>query len=120
MDRPQTTHGHTKVIKTGCGKLYLTEASADSYQEVFTKLGKSGGCAASFLDGVGRLITFALNAGVPKDTIIQAFMGIQCPSPMWSNGVQVLSCLDGIAKLLKEEKDNEDQTPIQPSPSSSD
>ncbi len=120
MDRPQTTYGYTRVIKTGCGKLYLTEASAESYQEVFLRLGKSGGCAASYLDGIGRLITFALNAGVTKDTIIRAFMGIQCPSPMWSEGVQVLSCLDGIAKLLKEKKENESQTLIEPSPSSSD
>lgn len=107
MTRPTTTFGHTVVIKTGCGKLYLTEASAESYQEVFTRLGKSGGCASSFLDGIGRLITFALNAGVPKETIVRAFMGIQCPSPMWSDGVQVVSCLDGIAKLLKEEKTDE-------------
>ncbi len=104
MTRPTTTFGHTIRIKTGCGKLYLTEASSEGYQEVFTKLGKSGGCAASFLDGIGRLITFALNAGVSKDTIIRAFIGIQCPSPTWSDGVQVLSCLDGIVKLLKKEE----------------
>ncbi len=113
MDRPQTTHGYTKVIKTGCGKLYITEASAESYQETFLRLGKSGGCAASYLDGIGRLITFALNAGVLRETIVRAFIGIQCPNPTWSEGVQVLSCLDGIAKLLKEEKESESQTVIE-------
>ena len=107
MTRPPSISGHTMIIKTGCGKLYLTENYSDSYQEVFTKLGKSGGCAAAFLDGIGRLISFALNAGVPKDTIIRAFMGIQCPSPMWDGNRQVLSCLDGIARLLKEEKPDE-------------
>ncbi len=104
MTRPQAILGYTRRISCGCGKLYLTENSSDTYQEVFLRLGKSGGCAASYLDGIGRLITFALNAGVLKDTIIRAFIGIQCPSPTWSDGVQTLSCLDGIAKLLKEEK----------------
>ena len=106
MERPMTLSGHTKRIKTGCGKLYLTSNTCETYSEVFTKLGKSGGCAAAFLDGVGRLISFALNAGVPKETIVRAFVGIQCPTPMWDGARHVLSCLDGIAKLLQEEEQN--------------
>ena len=112
MDRPQTTYGHTIRIKTGCGKLYITIAEAEGYKEVFCKLGKSGGCATSFLDGIGRLITHALNdEKVTEETIIRSFSGNQCPSPQWNGNVQVLSCVDAIAKVLKSnEKEKEDES----------
>ena len=104
MNRPTEVHGITKRIETGCGKIYMTISTDPEYKEVFLRLGKSGGCAAAFLDGVGRLITFCLNLGVEKDTIIRAFAGIRCPHGKWSNGKEVLSCLDGVAKLLEEVK----------------
>ena len=103
MTRPQTLHGSTARIKTGCGKLYLTENISEEYSEVFTKLGKSGGCAAAFLDGIGRLISLGSNKILTREIIIHAFTGIRCPSPMWNGDTQVLSCLDGIAKLLTPE-----------------
>ena len=107
--RPERTTGVTYCIEVGCGKIYATIAQADSYQEVFLKLGKAGGCPAAWLDGMGRLITFALNEGVEVEVIIKALVGIRCPSPKWiSQDNQVLSCPDAIAKVLKEWK--EDQT----------
>ncbi len=110
MTRPQSLCGHTIRVKTGCGKLYITISTSDSYEEIFCKLGKSGGCAAAFLDGIGRVITHALNVEtVTKETIIKSFLGIQCPSPMWSDGEQVLSCLDGIAKVLRKETKEEEK-----------
>lgn len=105
MERPQTTYGHTIRIKTGCGNLYVTCAEAESYKEIFCKLGKSGGCATAFLDGIGRLITHALNDEiVTEETIIRSFSEIRCPSPQWNGDVQVLSCVDAIAKILKSNK----------------
>jgi ribonucleoside-diphosphate reductase alpha chain len=104
MSRPRIVRGTTTELATGCGSLYLTESlPTEEYKETFCRLGKSGGCASAFLDGIGRLITFALLAGVSKETIIRAFQGIQCPSPTVSDGVKVLSCIDAIATLLKEE-----------------
>lgn len=102
MDRPDEVKGSTPRIGTGCGTLYMTKSLAEEdYKEVFLRLGKSGGCAAAFLDGIGRLITFARNAGVSEEIIIRAFSGIRCPSPKWSGGREVLSCLDAIAKMLE-------------------
>jgi len=103
MTRPIQTTGTTKRIRCGCGWIYVTHAEAESYQEVFLRLGKSGGCPAAFLDGVGRLVTFALNAGVPRETIVRAFGGIRCPSPIHTEGIEVLSCLDAVAKMLKDD-----------------
>lgn len=105
MERPQRTDGSTTRLKSGCGWVYVTDAKGEEYKEVFCKLGKSGTCAASFLDGMGRLITFALNFGVPREQIIRALSGIQCPLPQFdvSTQSQTLSCCDAVAKLLKEE-----------------
>lgn len=104
MDRPSCIASHTTVIKTGCGKLYGTVSNpTEEYQEVFLRLGKCGGCALAFLDGIGRLISLGLNNPLTKEVIIRAFTGIRCPSPMWDGPTQVLSCVDAIAHLLKEE-----------------
>lgn len=108
MERPQRVLGSTPRIKTGCGFLYLTESlPTEEYQEVFCRLGKSGCCASAFLDGIGRLITFLRLAGIEKSIIVRAFAGIRCPSPTFDGGIQILSCVDAIANLLKEEKTDE-------------
>lgn len=103
MDRPDEVLGRTPRIKTGCGKLYATISLPDNtYSEIFLRLGKAGGCPASFLDGIGRLISLT---HAPDEIVIKAFSGIRCPSPCWSGGVEVLSCLDAVAKLLKPKQD---------------
>jgi len=101
MERPQTTYGYTARIRTGCGWLYITRATSNSYQEVFCKLGKSGGCPGAFLDSIGRLITFTLNKGVPHEEVIRALIGVRCPSPYGFGEEEVFSCPDAIAKALK-------------------
>ena len=103
MERPRLVPSVTKVMKTGCGKLYVTLSNEEiEYQEVFLRLGKCGGCALSFLDGIGRLISFGLNRPLTKDLIIRAFQGIRCPSPTHDGPIEVLSCLDAIAKIMEE------------------
>lgn len=103
--RPQIVTGTTKAIKTGCGKLYATISNpTEEYQETFFRLGKCGVCPMSFLDGIGRLISLGLNQSLTKDLIVRAFTGIRCPSSMYDGSVEVLSCCDAIAKLLKEEE----------------
>jgi ribonucleoside-diphosphate reductase alpha chain len=63
-------------------------------------MGKAGGCAYSQIEATSRLISLALRSGVKADAIIKQLMGIRCPSPMWGNGEQVVSCSDAIAKVL--------------------
>src|SRR5208283_1571113 len=71
--RPDMTQGITERVNTGCGKLYVT-INSDEYGfcEVFAQMGKAGGCAYSQIE------------------------------PTWRNGEQVVSCSDGIAKVLKQ------------------
>ncbi|MEW6387273.1 MAG: vitamin B12-dependent ribonucleotide reductase [Thermodesulfobacteriota bacterium] len=101
--RPERTTGVTELINTGCGKLYVTVNKDDlGFCEVFAQMGKTGGCASSQIESTGRLISLALRSGVKIDAIIKQITGIRCPSPIWQNGHQILSCPDAIARVLSQ------------------
>ena len=70
--------------------------------ELFSRLGKSGGCIASHTEAISRLISLALRSGVEVEAILHQIKGIRCPSPSWYNGGSVLSCADGIGLALEE------------------
>jgi ribonucleoside-diphosphate reductase alpha chain len=101
--RPEMIMGTTTKVSTGCGNLYITinQGQEGEFFEVFTQMGKAGGCAASQLEAVGRLISLALRGGVDIKVIIEQLKGIRCPSPSWANGKKIFSCADAIARVLE-------------------
>lgn len=100
--RPRITTGRTIETRTGCGSLYVT-INEDEYgiAEVFVQLGKSGGCAASQTEAMGRLLSIALRSWIDPEVLIRQLKNIRCPSPGFDNGEIITSCADGVAKVLE-------------------
>jgi ribonucleoside-diphosphate reductase alpha chain len=100
--RPKITTGRTIETRTGCGALYVTiNEDEHGIAEVFVQLGKSGGCAASQTEAIGRLISVALRSWLNPDALIRQLKGIRCPSIGFDDGEIVTSCADGVAKVLE-------------------
>ena len=100
--RPRVVSGKTVKMVTGCGNMYVT-INEDEFGpcEVFTSLGKSGGCTSSQSEAIGRLISLALRSGVKPEKIIEQLKGIRCPSPVIYQGESIFSCADALAKALE-------------------
>ena len=100
--RPKRVMGSTLLMHTGCGKMYVTiNEDKEGVFEVFTQLGKSGGCTATQSEAIARLISLALRSRVDTARIIEQLKGIRCPSPTLTEGGAILSCPDAIAKALE-------------------
>ncbi len=101
--RPPLIKGSTRLMKTGCGNLYVTINEDENGRafEVFTNIGKAGGCASSQAEAIGRLISLALRSSIEPEEIVKQLKGISCHEPSWYEGGRVLSCSDAIAKALE-------------------
>lgn len=101
--RPEIICGTTSKVTTGCGNLYITinQDEEGNFFEVFTQMGKAGGCAGSQLEAVGRLVSLALRGGIDIKVIVEQLKGIRCPSPSWANGKKIFSCADAISRVLE-------------------
>ncbi len=104
--RPAKLEGSTTKLTTGCGHLYLTvNRDGDKPFEIFMALGKSGSCTTCLLGAIARVISLALRCGLDILWIARQLEGIQCPNPIWHDGEWIKSCLDAVAKALKEQTD---------------
>ena len=100
-DRPRQVWGVTERIRTGHGNMYVTINFDGDKQpfELFTNLGKAGGCDSAQLEAISRLASMALRSGVDVQEIIYNLRGITC-CPAWDEGVQILSAPDAVAISL--------------------
>jgi len=99
--RPEVTTGVTEKIEIGCGNLYVSVNSDEKgICEVFTNTGRAGGCSSQS-EATARLISVALRSGISEEVIIEQIRGIRCPACMRREGVNVTSCPDAIARIIK-------------------
>lgn len=97
------------ILETGNGKMYVMVSKHNNKPvEVFMNMGKSGQLFNVFTESLGRVISVALQHGVPMEEIIKTMIGINSDRPTWfrfdesdKKPAQILSIPDGIAKLLQ-------------------
>ncbi|MHB8882293.1 MAG: vitamin B12-dependent ribonucleotide reductase [Thermodesulfovibrionales bacterium] len=101
--RPENIVGATRHMKTGCGNIYVTINEDEHGQlfELFTHMGKAGGCASSQAEAIGRLVSLALRSNIEPEVIMKQLKGITCHNQAWTSGGKITSCSDAIAKALE-------------------
>ncbi|MCL4873919.1 vitamin B12-dependent ribonucleotide reductase [bacterium] len=100
--RGEVAFGITRKIKTGCGNLYITinEDEEGRPFEIFTQIGKAGGCVASQCEAMGRMTSLALRSGVEPHEIVKQMRGISCHLPVGFGAGRVMSCADAMAQAM--------------------
>jgi ribonucleoside-diphosphate reductase alpha chain len=100
-DRPRALKGSTYQMETGCGPLYVTINEDNSgLFEVFTTMGKAGGCAASQCEAIGRLVSLAWRSGVQARQTVKQLIGISCHKPAGFGDNRITSCSDAVARAI--------------------
>ena len=109
--RSEVTHGTNRKIQTGCSSLmiFCGDNPDGLLQEITCRMGKSGGCLSSFSEGVARIVSIALQHGVPAERIIKQLSNLRCHLPHLYKSKHtgdrprtITSCCDAIAVAMEE------------------
>ena len=109
-ERPATVSGVTERLRTGHGNMYITvnfDPEGKPF-ELFTTLGKAGGCDSAHLEAISRLASLALRSGIEPEAIIQQLRGITC-DPAWDGGTLIRSAPDAVALALSRHLQSQEQ-----------
>lgn len=104
IERPKVVKTNVERVPTGCGNLYIRVGYLDGRKpiEIIATLGKTGGCSRAQNEALTRSITLGLKYGIPVKEFVEELENIECPGRyMWPKSDRVLSCADGIAKVLR-------------------
>ena len=112
MARPAQVQGVTERVRTGHGNMYVTINSRDDQPfEVFSNLGKAGGCDSAQIEAITRLVSLALRSGIDPAHVVDQLRGITC-CPQWDDGVLVRSGPDAVALVLSRHAVPSDERPV--------
>lgn len=112
-----TTNGNTYCKKTACGTLYITiNRDQDGHVvECFVNTSKGGICQAT-VNGLNRMISLAMRAGVELDEIVDQLKGITCMACAKRRDLDGISCPDIIGRTIEEFTKTNFQTIIKEPP----
>ena len=101
--RPVCLSSTTTRVRTAHGNLFVTVTFEDGERpfEVFSILGKGGGCNAALLEGLSRMISLALRSGVDEKEVVEQLIGITC-CPHADEQIQSKSPVDAVAQVLRD------------------
>jgi len=104
-ERPHALPGKTLALTTNCGKLYVT-VNCDPVSglpvEVFCRFGKAGGCGSAVMDGMTRMISCGLRAGMSPEEVVAHLRGISCHRGPGT-------CMDAVAMAVEAALEKEDE-----------
>ena len=107
--RPEVLDGKTEKIATGCGTLYLIinkDEETKTPCEFFPVLGKSGSCARSLLELIGKLLSVVAQ-NLSKEDFIKLLKkdirGVNCGQEFRIRDKRYGSCIDKMAHRLLQE-----------------
>ncbi|MCK5912601.1 MAG: vitamin B12-dependent ribonucleotide reductase, partial [Desulfuromusa sp.] len=110
-ERPRALTGSTYQMETGCGPLYITiNEDENGLFELFTTMGKAGGCAASQCEAIGRLVSLAWRSGGQARQTVKQLIGITCHKPAGFGENRITSCADAVAKAIELHMINEEES----------
>ena len=111
--RPVSVTGVTDRARTGHGNLFVTVNFDDEGHpfELFTTLGKAGGCDSAYLEAISRLASLALRSGIDPSQVVEQLRGITC-DPIWDEGTLVRSAPDAVSLVLNKHLEGEGQKRI--------
>ncbi len=103
-DRPKSLSGEIVKTKTGSGTLYTSIGFDECGQpiEIFINISKHGSEVSAFSEALGRVISIALQGGIPVSRIAETLIGITGESATWDNGRLIKSIPDAVGKILRD------------------
>ncbi len=70
--------------------------------EIFINISKHGSEISAFSEALGRVISIALQGGIPVAKIADTLVGITGESATWDNGRLIKSVPDAVGKILRD------------------
>jgi ribonucleoside-diphosphate reductase alpha chain len=108
----ETQSSDTTRFNSNCGRFYLTQAYDENGMHsnvLISGMGKAGGCSSAWSQAIGRLITLAFEKGASYMDIAEQLKDIRCPEPFTDGGEKFSSCIDAIAGIYEEKRDDADE-----------
>jgi len=112
--RPAQVQGVTERVRTGHGNMFITVNFRDGQPfEMFSNLGKAGGCDSAQQGAISRLVSLALRSGIDPEQVVDQLRGITC-CPAWDDGILVRSAPDAVALVLSRHSNHGEEGASQP------